>query len=161
MENQKKLKKLLENKGENAIFQWKMFLKSYDITRITQFLLLFIPSVLWICSLFSKWDTIIIDSISLILWFFSLAYFIYYWSFQESYKEWGEKYMSIYHKFENYYKLETEFNKNEIDNIIHELNLLNEQKKPWFHFFAKWYVDRTIEKEAKYWNEKKPWFYWE
>jgi len=47
MENQKKLKKLLENKGENAIFQWKMFLKSYDITRITQFLLLFIPSVLW------------------------------------------------------------------------------------------------------------------
>ena len=69
--------------------------------------------------------------------------------------------MTIYHKFENYYKWNSVYNKDEIDVIVNELNDLNEQKKPWCHFLAKLYVDKTIEKETKYWNEKWPWFYWE
>ena len=68
--------------------------------------------------------------------------------------------MSIYHKFENYYKWNTEYDKDEIEIIVNELNELNEQKKPWCHFLAKLYVDKTIEKETKYWNEDKSRFYW-
>lgn len=154
MEN---LKKLLQNQWENIWFNAKMFFKSHDITQRLQIMLLFLPTALWVISL--ALDGLkLLDVISLIISIFALVYFIYYWRNQELFMEWWEKYLELYHEIETYYKSNAEYSEAKIEQFKKWISLLNNQKKPTYHMFVKWWVERTMDKEMTYANEDKPWY---
>lgn len=153
------LKTLLQNLWENTAFQSKMFFKSHDVTLIIQFLLLIIPSILWIISL-SICDcnnTYWLDLSASILSIFALVYFIYFGKNQEIYKERWEKYIKLYHDIEFYYKgNEWKYNISQIEKFKEEITKLNMEKKIPCHSFIKWLVNWKIDQEMTYWNEKTP-----
>lgn len=152
-----KLKKLLQNQWENVWFNAKMFFKSHDLSQIIQFSLLSLPFVLWIISLSCcEWFKIL-DILSLILSVFALIYFINYWKNQELFMEWGEKYMELYHEIETYYK-GGNYSHEQIQVLKDKISVLNREKKPAYHIWAKKIVDKTMDKEMKYANEEKPWY---
>lgn len=148
-------KKLLQNFWENVWYNAKMFFKSHDITKITQFLLLFLPAALWTISLSLSNDFKILDIISAILWIFALAYFIYYGKNQELFMEWGEKYLDLYHEIEVYYKNNNSYDKEKIEEFRKKIWTINQEKKPEYHFFAKARVEKVMDKEFTYQNENK------
>lgn len=153
-----KIKKLLQNQWENTWYNAKMFFKSHDITKITQFSLLFLPTALWIISISICNGFKILDIISVILWVFALAYFIYYGKNQELFMEWGEKYLDLYHEIESYYKNNDSYNKEKAEEFKQKISILNQEKKPQYHFFAKIRVEKVMDKEFTYQNEEKPWY---
>lgn len=153
-----KIKKLLQNQWENAWYNAKMFFKSHDITKITQFSLLFLPTALWIISISICNGFKMLDIISAILGVFALAYFIYYGKNQELFMEWGERYLDLYHEIESYYKNNDPHNKEKTEEFRQKISILNQEKKPQYHFFAKIRVEKAMDKEFTYQNEETPWY---
>jgi len=152
----KDLSKVLQNYWENAGYNAKMFFKSHDITIRLQFFLLLLPTVLWIISLSICNGCKVLDIISSILWIFALVYFIYYGKNQELFMEWGERYLDLYHKIESYYKNNASYDQQRIEDFKEKMSVLNQEKKPEYHFFAKFWVEKVMDKELTYQNEKKP-----
>lgn len=152
-----KIKKLLQNQWENAWYNAKMFFKSHDITQRLQFILLFLPSALWVISLALDWLKFL-DVISLIFWIFALVYFIYYGKNQELFMEWWEKYLDLYHEIESYFKANKIYEENKIEEFKSKISILNKEKKPNYHIFVKNLVENTIDKDMTYANEEKPWY---
>lgn len=151
------IKKLLQNLWENVWYNAKMFFKSHDITQRLQFILLFLPSALWVISLAMDWIKIL-DIIILILWIFALVYFIYYGKNQELFMERWERYLELYHEIESYFKLNKIYEEDKIEELKLKISLLNKEKKPNYHIWVKNWVENTINKEMTYANEEKPWY---
>lgn len=153
-----KLKQALQNQWENICFNTKMYFKSHSVTIFIQIALLLIPLVFWILSLSKNWWIKVLDILSIILWIFSLIYYIYYWQNLELFKIWWEKYNQLYREIENYYKTVDTYLKEDIDNFEIKIHKLNSEKKPEYHLWIKWYVNKTIKNETTYANEKFPWW---
>lgn len=151
------LKQSLQNQWQNTWFNAKMYFKSHDLAQIIQFTLLFLPPTFGILSL-AYWWIKILDTLALIFSIFALVYFINYWKNQESFMEWGEKYLDIYHEIETYYKSSEKYDSKVIKNFNDKISELNKEKRPEYHIFAKVRVDKKMDKEMTYWNEKKPWY---
>jgi len=155
---QKDFSNVLQNLWENTGYNAKMFFKSHDITIRMQFSLLFLPTVLWIISLSLCEGCKILDVISAILWILALVYFIYYGKNQELFMAWGEKYLNLYHEIESYYKNNNSYDKQIIEDFKDRISVLNQEKKPEYHFCAKVRVKKVMDSEFTYQNEKKPWY---
>lgn len=72
--------------------------------------------------------------------------------------EWGDKYLDIYHKIENYYKSNQIYDNAQIEEFRQKISLLNQEKKPEYHIFAKVLVEKYMDTEMTYQNENKPWY---
>ncbi len=72
--------------------------------------------------------------------------------------EWGEKYLDLYHKIELYYKGNESYSREKIEEFKQKMTMLNQQKKPEYHVFAKLWVEKVMDTEFTYQNEKKPWY---
>jgi hypothetical protein len=70
--------------------------------------------------------------------------------------EWGERYLDLYHKIESYYKNNASYDQQRIEDFKEKMSVLNQEKKPEYHFFAKFWVEKVMDKELTYQNEKKP-----
>ena len=162
MEN---LKQQLQNIWENLAFQSKIFFKSHDIAIITQILLLSLPLILTLFSFYLSWCewsnlSRTLDYFAFWTSIIALVYYTYFWKNSELYKSWWEKYLVIYKEVENYFKTNKEsYKKEDIENFIKKQNKIwVDLNKPNIHLLSKKLVDRTIEKEMKYWNEDVVWW---
>lgn len=151
-------KKQLQNIWENLWFQAKIFFKSHDLSIGIQFSLLVLPLLLSIAS-FYLGGVKLFDYLSFTFSILALAYYWYFWKNSELYMSWWEKYLTIYKKTENLYRSTKKISKEDVKwlNIMEE-SLCLDKNKPATHPFAKIWVDLTIEKEMKYWNEKVVWW---
>lgn len=150
------LKEIIQDRWQNLAFEAKCYLKSHTISMFFQFILLFIPIVIWTFAL--KYT---ISGILEIIWFLisilGLLYYIFYWKNTQLYKEYGEKYISLHNELKEYYKAgnysNEEFNKFKVKH-----KLINDLWKPNTHFFSLYIVNMTIEKEMTSWNEDTLWW---
>lgn len=152
------LKKQLQNIGENLGFQTKIFFKSHDLTSGIQFTLLWLPLLLTLLSFYYGWNKVL-DYISFWFSIFALLYYCFFWRNTALYMSWGESYLVLYKEVENYFKSESEYSEDIINNFIKRKNeLWQDSNKPNVHFWAKRWVDKTINEEMKYWNEDVVWW---
>lgn len=157
MDDNIKQKKQLQTIGENLWFQSKMFFKSFDLSIFLQITLMVSPFILSLISITYDWYKTL-DVISLFLWFLSVVYYLWYWQYTKLYSQRWEKYLILYKEVENYYRSNKTYNKNQINIFVKKQNELWELDKPNTHIFSKIWVDKTIENEMKYWNEKIIWW---
>lgn len=152
------LKKQLQNIWENLWFQTKIFFKSHDLSIRIQFILLLLPLILTLISFYYDWNKIL-DYFSFWFSIFALVYYLYFWKNTELYMSWWEDYLVLYKEVENYFKSKWDYDENIVNDFIKKQNKLwKDNKKPTTHLFAKKWVDKTIEEEMKYWNEKVVWW---
>jgi hypothetical protein len=150
--------KQLQNIWENLAFQSKIFFKSHDLSIYIQFSLLWIPLFLTLISFYCS-GIKILDYFSFSLSVLALLYYCYFWKNAQLYMSWWEEYLSLYKQVENYFRWQSEYDDKIINKFILSQNKLwKDSNKPNIHFYAKKWVDKTIEKEMKYWNEKVVWW---
>lgn len=146
----------LKNIWENLWFQAKCFFKSHDLSQRIQIILMILPFLLgWISLAFVVPK--IIDFIAFFFSILALVYYIWYWRYAELYMEIWEKYMVLYHDIEMYFKTAKNYSVTKVKYFTDSSNSINNSKKPPIHWWAKSRVDRIIDKEMKYWNQKKVW----
>ncbi len=151
------MKNAIQQLWESLAYEAKWFFKSHDLTNFLQFLLLLIPIIIWAITLKYNVNEYIVLSGYLIS-LFALIYYIYYWKDTQLYKKYWEEYITLYNDVRNTYKMKSEIEQKEIDNFYKKRDKINNECKPSLHPFAKYIVDKTIEKEMKYWNESIVWW---
>ena len=161
-------KEQLQTTGENLAQTAKQYFKSHDLSIWIQIWLILIPLILSLISIYlwgesssdkySSWIKIL-DFISFFCSILALVYYVFYWRNTELYKNWWERYLSLYKKVENYYRSWWPYDANIIQSFINEQdNLLLDNSKTSFHIFAKVWTDRVLEKEMKYGIEDVVWW---
>lgn len=149
-------KKIIQFRGENLAYEAKCLLKSHSISIFFQFLLLFIPIIIWTISLNSE-----LSDVWEIIWFLTsilaLVYYLFYWKNSQLYKEYGEKYISLHNDLKTYY-IGNNYSEDGLNQYKIQQDLINDKWKPNTHFFSLFIVNLMIEKEMISWNEKELWW---
>lgn len=158
-----KFKKQLQNIWENLAYQAKNNLKSASIANFLQIFLLILPLWLKLISFYYNrgdkctWCTWL-DYFSFFISILAIVYYAYFWRNTELYREYGEKYLTLYKEVERIYK-EDNNNADLLKDVQEKQVKLNEDlHKPMIHIWIKWYIDKTIEEEFKYANEDVVWW---
>ena len=161
-ESQDALKKEIQCLWEDVIYQAKIWLKSFDMSFRLEIWFLSVASIIELLCICFSINSNILDFISVTLTVISLIFTIYFWLNQWIYKDYWEKYMSIYHELEHYYKSNVwKYKESEIKKFCTNINRLNWEKKPWLFPFIKSIVENTVKEETRHSWEKYPWRYFE